>query len=287
MTELLQDLQLAAQRSVRLLLDGSSVKHGPPPAWLETATDFLFTGISKGSTVLDVNAPELGEAAAEFLQQPDMWRELPKADDTALSVLALSMQDAAASNLNSDRFDRGVLESFVHMDRFFNYAESVEIVRRDRTENTTFVVSAATLKTVRTLRNRTPAPQAMVISGKLEEIGHTAGQFKLDIADGNSLRGRVHPEFLNAEALRDLWGKKVSAKGAVHFKPSGAARFIEAEILKTMDKGEEVFERFPVVVQMEAPFVGIAQATEKRINVHDLWGQWPGDESIEELLASL
>jgi hypothetical protein len=287
LTELLQDIQQAAQRSVRLLLDGSSVKHGPAPAWLEASTDFLITGLGKGSTVVELNAPVLGETAAEFLQQPDMWREIPSADDTSLTILALCLHDAVSNNLDSDRFDRGVLESIAHLDRVFKAASSVEIVRRDCKERASLSVSSETLKSVQAVRSRTPDPQSVVISGKLEEIGHKAGQFKLELPGLNSLRGRVHPEFLDSEDLRNLWGKKVSIRGVVHFKPSGAARFIEAEVLKLMETGEEIFERLPVAVQMEAPFAGLVQAAKETVEISEFWGQWPGDESIEELLAAL
>jgi hypothetical protein len=127
----------------------------------------------------------------------------------------------------------------------------------------------------------------MVISGKLEEIGHKTGQFKLDLTDGNNLRGRVHPEFLNSEDLRGFWGRKVSIKGMVHFKTSGVARFIDAEMLKVMETGDEVFEHLPVAIQIEAPFESIVNASKERVNLADIWGQWPGDESIDELLSKL
>jgi hypothetical protein len=287
LASLLQDLQQAAQRSVRLLMDGSSVKHGPAPAWLEESTDFLVTGIGKGSTKLDVQARTLGETASEYLQQPDMWREIPDVSDTALSVLALCVQDAVANNMDSDRFDRGVLDSISKFGGMFKSFESLEIIRLDRPERVSLSLTKKTVETVQSLKGRTPEPQPMVVSGKLEEIGHKTGQFKLEVSQGNSLRGRVHPEFLSAEALREFWGCKVSIKGMVHFKASGVARFMDAEMLKVMEVGEELFERLPVAVQMEAPFEGIVKAGKERVNVAEFWGQWPGDESIDELLAAL
>ena len=59
--ELLNDLQQAGQRGLRLLLDGASVKRGTVPHWLEASTDFLITGFAKGSTVIEVEAPAFGE----------------------------------------------------------------------------------------------------------------------------------------------------------------------------------------------------------------------------------
>ena len=39
--------------------------------------------------------------------------------------------------------------------------------------------------------------------------------------------------------------------------------------------------------QMAAPFEGLEMASKNRVDVASIWGQWPGDESIDELLAML
>lgn len=39
--------------------------------------------------------------------------------------------------------------------------------------------------------------------------------------------------------------------------------------------------------QMTAPFEALEMASKNRVDVASLWGQWPGDESIDELLAML
>ena len=284
--ELLNNLQQAGQRGLRLLLDGASVKRGTVPLWLETSTDFLITGFSKGSTVIEVEAPALGDIVEQEMMQTDFWREMPGPDDSIFSVLQKSLLDAESENLDSDRFDRGVLDSFSHFGRFFRQADSLEITRKDG-KDPAFTITPASVEHIEKLRSKTPEPQTMVISGKLEQITYKTGRFLLDLPGGTQLRGRVHPEFLDAEDLRDLWGKKVSVKGPVHFKPSGTARFVDAEILKLMEHSEEIFERLPVAIQMEVPFAGLTYTSKATVDVSEIWGQWPGDESIEELLADL
>lgn len=284
--ELLQDIKETAQRGLRLLLDGASVKRGAIPQWLEISTDFLITGFSRGSTVIAVEAPEIGETIEPEMLQADFWREMPRPDDSFFSVIQKCLQDAESDNMDSDRFDRGVLDSFSHFGRFFQYADSLEIVRKDNKEMS-FNITPASIEHVEKLRIKTPEPQTMVVSGKLDQIIYKTGRFLMDLPAGAQLRGRVHPEFLDTEALRNVWGKKVSVKGPVYFKPSGAARFIDAEILKLMEASEEIFERLPVAVQTEAPFAGIIQASRGPVEISDIWGQWPGDENIEELLAEL
>ncbi len=284
--ELLEDIELTAQRGLRLLLDGASVKRGTVPHWLEASANFVITDFKPGSTILEVEAPAFGDTVDEEMLQPDFWREMPGADDSVFSVMQKCLKDAEAENLDSDRFDRGVLDGLSRFGRFFKHADSLEICRMDGKDES-FTISATSMEHVNKLRAKTPAPQAMVVSGKLEQVTYKTGRFLMELPGGMQLRGRVHPEFLDAEDMRNLWGKKVSVKGLVHFKPSGAARFVDAELLKLMDPSEEIFERLPMAVQIEAPFEGMIQGAREAVEVSEVWNQWPGDESIEELLADL
>ena len=71
----------------------------------------------------------------------------------------------------------------------------------------------------------------------------------------------------------------------MHFKPSGKVQLLEAQLIKSREKGEEVFEEMPQA-QTEAEFIGsVAQASGKKDWLSDIWNKWPGDESVEELQA--
>jgi hypothetical protein len=61
---------------------------------------------------------------------------------------------------------------------------------------------------------------------------------------------------------------------------------MEAHVIKSMDSGEEVFDRVPVPTTMEL----FDFARRQPLNgspLMEVWGTWPGDESIEEILAAL
>jgi hypothetical protein len=89
------------------------------------------------------------------------------------------------------------------------------------------------------------------------------------------------------EDMREYWGKKATIKGIVHFRPSGKPRLIEAQVIKTMEEGEEVFDVLPQV-QTEAMFLKEARETAVQTGwLKEIWGKWPGDEPIETLLAAL
>ena len=134
-----------------------------------------------------------------------------------------------------------------------------------------------------------PEPKACIVSGKLDEIKHGAGRFRLSLSNGHKLPGSVHPEVLQGETLRNLWGKDVTVEGMVHFKANGQTRLIDARKLSEKADGDEIFEPLPSVEHPHArsdPFPEFSRSP-KTFDPMILWGAWPGDESLEELMAAL
>ncbi len=141
-----------------------------------------------------------------------------------------------------------------------------------------------------------PAPRAVVVSGYLDEIGHGLRRFRL-LMGGGSLQGRLGRGNLDVELLHPLRGKRATVQGIVHFKSNGQPHFIEARRIS----GDKVFETMPVAeiggggqvadVLTGSDRIGsVSRGSAKAIRRVDplvLWGAWPGDEPIEELLAQL
>lgn len=137
------------------------------------------------------------------------------------------------------------------------------------------------------LKVRIPDCQAFLVSGHLDAIQHSKMRFQLLVKGDQPIPGRINEEHLSAENLRQFWGKDVTVKGIVHFRPSGRIQLFEAELIKPKETGEEVFEHAPTV-QTQAPFVSnTLEATHKKDWLNEIWGKWPGDEPIEQLLQDL
>lgn len=115
-----------------------------------------------------------------------------------------------------------------------------------------------------------------------------------------SLQGRLDRNQLDVELLRPLWGKPVTVQGVVHFKPSGKPRFIEARRISAHAEGDAIFETVPEVEigvatladattesERSEPFSSALGKVMRHVDPMILWGTWPGDEPIEELLAQL
>ena len=115
-----------------------------------------------------------------------------------------------------------------------------------------------------------------------------------------SLQGRLDPGHLDIELLRPLWGRRATVQGIVHFKSSGQPRFIAARRIGARAEGDKIFESMPLAEIGGGPVAGVLTGSDqvavgsrgstkaiRRVDPMVLWGAWPGDEPIEELLAAL
>ncbi|HEX9781336.1 MAG TPA: hypothetical protein VGA56_01220, partial [Opitutaceae bacterium] len=133
--DFLTGLTHCAEKGLRLVVEGASVRAGRPPAWLEAATNFALASLGRGSTILEIEAPTLGDLLGDQVRQCDFWLQPPEPDETALSVVSKSIRDTTAENLESDYYDAGVLKSILELKSFFRGREQrVELASEQRPE---------------------------------------------------------------------------------------------------------------------------------------------------------
>ncbi|MGI9065442.1 MAG: hypothetical protein ACR2HX_03435 [Pyrinomonadaceae bacterium] len=277
----------SSERGLRLAIQGESVKRGAIPAWLARSLDFTVTGMEKGSTTLVFEVPVLGETAPEQIKQQDLWYSKPKPEDTALTLLSRSVKEAVSENLESNAYDKGVLDGLLSFESFFKtFGDNLVVLAHGRPAES-FSLSCNELEHVRRLKTDTPEPTALVISGQFDMIQHSSRRFHLLLSNSHVIPGTIDRDILNEENMREFWGKKVTIKGMVHFNPGRRVRLLEAQTIKPAEEGEEIFEKMPAppkpigLFETDLHKLSIAPALE------EIWGKWPGDEPIEELLGSL
>lgn len=289
----LDALLKTAERATHLLATGAGSRKGPPPTWLNDSIDFTITGLQPGSTVLDIAAPRLGETASEVFAQRQFWPNQaetasPSLDDTALDLASLAIHEAQAEDSPGDRFDGSVLDAILGFGKAARTsALRYELVPQDA-EHESFVLDARSYARIEARSKAIPSPKAFIVSGRLDKIEHDAGRFRLLVNPRSALLGRLDPNALNVEALRPLWGNQTTIEGMVHFKANGQPRLIEARRIGSRVEGDAIFEEMPAAEIPGAPvFTREQERRAKSFDLMKLWGTWPGDEPIEELLAQL
>ena len=278
-----------AERATRLAATGRSVARGRRPAWLKAVMDVTVTGLGTGSTTLDIQAPRLGGVDTRMAQR-DFWLEQPDMGDTALDLAARAVTEAKSSNAVGDYFDRSILGEILKLGRAAEGSTDVryELIPDGATRGG-FVLEKSECSGLRHQRDSIPASRAVVTSGRLDEIGHGKGRFRLLMQEGGSLQGRLHRSSLDVELLRPLWGHPATVQGIVHFKSSGRPRLIEAYRISARAAGDAIFESLPRAdtTRQEDSIARSSVEAIRHVDPMVLWGAWPGDEPIDELLAQL
>ena len=292
------DLQLVLQaflkfseRATRLIALGESSGKGTPPKWLKEALNITVKGLNEGSTIVAVDAPYLFDVAREQFGQSEFWREPVADSDTALDLAGYAMQEILSKNSIGDRYDTAIIDAALE---FKKVAKEVSVdyhFKSLRKKTSGFTLSPDDYQKIADKKSKLPEPKAFIVSGMLDVIKHTSGQFQIELLGGDKLLGKIHPEYLDQDHLKGFWGKAVTAEGMVSFKPNGKPRLIQARKLTHQQAGDEVFQKLPRsrenLSQKELFPEVTAQLDVKKSDPMSMWGLWEGEESIEELLTQL
>lgn len=286
--EIIEFLMKGCDRVLRLIIEGRSIKSGKNPDWLKKSLDFIITGIKTGSTLLQLEAPILGESIPEHFTQKKLWDnlELVKPDDTSLTLLSKAISDAASENMESYYFDAVVLDALLSSKSITKNSKELIISSKAKREDN-FKISSREIKKIKKIKIEIPKPHITVLSGFFNLIEHSNQRFQLKLPDGRNINGIMDPSYVDFEKMRELWGKKVTIKGKAYYKPSGNLRSIEAQLIRPSEDGDEILERIP---QKQKNFKFFEDSlAERNVNksLKKIWGKWPGDESIDELLNAL
>ena len=283
-----------ASCATRLLAMGNGSGKGPKPRWLSATLGFTITGLKSGSTILDIVAPPLHETAPEAFAQEDMWNKQLNIDSivpdsTALDIVTLAINEARHENSVGEYFDVSVLGAILKFKKAINSPGVCYALTKRGSEHKQFELKQSDYGRIAEQLKQTPLPKAFIVTGQLNEIKHGDGRFCLLLGDGSSLLGQIDRAALDIEELRTLWGKETTVEGMVHSKINGQPRLIEARRIGKRLDGDNILEEKPSVERSEMNEILSASemARARAFDPMTLWGSWPGDETIEELLSQL
>lgn len=275
-----------------LFATGQSATQNTSPNWLRDLIGFRFVFERSGHSSICFRAPTLNHAAPKQFSQRDVFesRAEYEMDDTSVDLVYLSIKELLSEQSKGDAYDENVLSSllrFQHLRSSPDVELSVKSIAPNR-GTYTLNFDQDLFESCSRRRDQIPRPSRHIISGKLDEIAHSRQQFKLEIAPHERVIGRLGPTFDDVESLRSLWGHQATVTGFVHYKVSGAPRFIEADQILPSQKGDETFRKIPNPVDWHGTDPPAKRGRNpKEFDFKKLIGSWPGDEPIEELMSEL
>jgi len=277
-------------RATRYAVEGHSTRTGRPPSWMDAALQVDVTGLKPGSAALYLEAYTLGESVPDLFSKDDQADLLRQdqvdstiAGSTPLDLFVATLSDALGGDSNDMAIDRKLLDSCVRLGASLGYGFTGIRFNGLRGRGGNLTINAADFERLKDVRDQTPAPEKVRVSGKLDTISDSKPEVLIRMADETIVMARL--EQTNLGRRQELWGQQVVLSGLGHFSMSGKLLRMDAESLQPAGGGDKMFERTPRprLQQRLLPTL----VTDDKPRMSELYGTWPGDETEEELLAML
>jgi hypothetical protein len=135
------------------------------------------------------------------------------------------------------------------------------------------------------LRDETPAPRAVRVTGTLDTMSASSRMILLILPDGEKIQARLEePDF---ELLPTLFRQRVTISGMARFRPSGRLLVMDAEYLGPATPNDTIWERMPTARPGAAAPVFTPMPQDRASGVAAFFGIWSGEESEQDLLRAL
>lgn len=285
--ELMRLLPDAIRFSIRMAFESRSQAKGKRPLWLTAASDIRFLDHSgDDETILHFEAPCLGDAADVLYRQQTLWLTRPEPNDTGFDLFGDVINDVAANNADSDRFDRQLLQQVERFKNGLNGTfQRIEFTGNRIPAGAPAVINSTIVQTASKLFHNTPEPQQTRVVGTLDMIRSSTNAFAIKLKDGQEVRG-VLTEGKIAHRT-DLLDQEVLILGKAIYRPSGKLLRIDADEVMRAGERDQFFSTLPKPKRSRFDLRDVVREQQHKKGVVAIYGKWPGVETDEEIAAAL
>lgn len=281
-------LTSVAGGTLRLFMQGhSSTKRGKQPEWLEKSLAFDLVGLQSGSTILEVEAPVLEDTLLGNTQIPIPYgvmdvEELKK--ETAIGLGMRALTQAFSGKDDVSLLDKQLLQEMQRLKRVFNSPQSSFTVSGYR--HKPVKLKQETFNKIKKLESATAPSLTARITGKFDLMRHSTSLMEI-ITEGKTIRAFLTGD-LKIEDVKAFFGEEVTIDGTAHFNPRKQVSSFEVKKVRQASASDEYFKRIPEPVSEQLQLLEEARTKGYTgTKLDKVMGQWPGDESIDELLSLL
>jgi len=262
----------------------SAVRDDRLPDWVERGTDFVLLNQLEGDAPgVVVGALPLGDALPERFEQGDMFSPLDPGQ-SALSLFAASLDEAASGAIDSDAFDDDLLRVFSNdLSKLFRRERVQQLtIQNGRPDAKLRSFDRGIVQTMKSLRDRTPRPRRVRLAGRMDVVRYSRSLFTLDLADGSHVRGVLVEA--RPELLKPHLGEQVVVEGHAQFRPSGRVLRIDVERISPASETDlAVFSIEPRPLSEGIDVRSLRRSQTASTGINAIFGKWPGDESDEDV----
>jgi len=279
-----------SESTLRLYVEGNShLKRGKMPDWLQKSIEFKLTGITKGSTVLSIEAPVLSETL-KSIQYP-LFNELDSKDysrDSALSLAMLAYQKAISEDRETDLLDKALLgEMLVFKDLLDSGKRKIEMDCPSLSRKV--ILETSSFDKIRVLESTTPEPIKIKLSGKLDVLKHSNSLAEI-ITPQKRVKVKL-PDNIGFDLLKPLFGKEVTVTGLANLNPARQLVSILLAVIHPINSDDSFFNAIPPVLKETTDIKQLIVAQKytrvQTAEFNKLAEELNITESVEEMISAL
>lgn len=256
-----QYLRDISKGALQMRMFGASYKRGRETEQIARALKIRLRGLSKGSTVLHLECQPFRETLRNVqgsLFHQAILERLP--DETPVSLVMESFRDALNPDSEGEMLDKHLLKDLQNFKKVLvNDLQTIQFSNRGSLPD--LQLRMTDFNHLKTIEEKTPNPQPVVISGIVEELKFSKAKVTFIPDQGRPITGFLG-EMVSTSEIAGFWGKKVTIRGTAHFRPNGQMAFVEIGKVSLAEIGDAFFSR-PVVRETVAQQLERQTATRK------------------------
>lgn len=288
-SELNKKLMALAEGAVLNLIEGRSKPgRGQKPKWLKEVIDFQITGLNPGSTILEIEAPEISQVykGKQFgiFDEADAEKLL---HESAFGLSSYVYDKAISQPESTGMLDKYLLQKIMEFDKILDNVNSeIDLISNSQSQVKSISIKKETLEKVQITEQKTRESVKTSITGTLDVMRHKKGQ--MEIVTTGDQRVRAFPgKNMNIKNLKSFFGENVKITGMAHFKTDGNLKFIEILDIQTSDSQEQAIEELTLPIFEDIDLKMLAKEQKWRGFNKEKFKQEINDMKIEESLEEM
>lgn len=282
---LAQSITDIASGALRIRLSGMSAERGRKNDRIANAVKIHLADLKRGSTILELECDSFSETLIG--QQGDAFNteileDLP--NQTPMTLVIESFREALNYKEEVSHLDKGLLKKLKNFEKVFLSNEET-IIFANSGSIPTLSLKEKDFKKIQELEESIPEPQEIIINGVLDELKYSKLRVTIATSDGPII-GILSDSF-ETEEISKYWGKTLTISGRAHYRPNGRMSLVYIEKIFEPSDADKYFSKISRKETVEQQIVRQQKQLKYKNHINEIIGQWPGDESIEEILKDL
>ncbi len=284
--DLAYSLKQIATGALQIRLFGVSSNKGRKTDQVTKALKIKLSDLKKGSTVLELECEPFKTSAIgkqRNLFNSEISEILP--NQTPIGLVIETFKEALQQKDEVAYLDKPLLKKLKAFEKIF-ISPSETITFSNKGSISDFQLHKKDFKKIKVLEESMPEPQEIIINGIVDELKYSKLRVSIATKEG-SVHGVLNDENFEPESISKYWGKEVTIAGSAYYHPNGKMSFIYIERIFEPAQADKYFSKLSKKETVEQQILRQQKQLKNQNNLADIVGQWPGDESIEEILNTL